>query len=67
MNKTDWIMWDNFRKANSNKISAEEYKMLCTLHSIYFKHQYYEPCTCSKKTINSWISQLNEIHENGFK
>jgi len=67
MNKEDFDAWAVFRSNVSNKIQPKEYKLLCTLHAKYFKHTYYEPCTCSAKTINTWISQLNGIHDNGVK
>lgn len=67
MSKEHYDAWTEFRKNTSNKIQVEEYKLLCTLHSVYFKHQYYEPCTCSTKTINTWVSQLNVVHDNGYR
>jgi hypothetical protein len=36
------------------------------LHSEYYKHKFYEPCTCSPKTINKWIKELNVIWDNGY-
>lgn len=67
MNKKDWDDWSVFRQNTSNTIEAKEYKLLCRLHSVYFKHTYYEPCSCSKKTINTWIAQLNGVHDNGHQ
>tara|TARA_R100001443_G_scaffold67364_1_gene76157 strand:- start:2231 stop:2449 length:219 start_codon:yes stop_codon:yes gene_type:complete len=66
MSKEDFQSWKLFRISTSNKIQVKEFKTLCQLHSKYFQHQYYEPCTCSKKTINDWIAQLNAIHDNGY-
>jgi len=66
MNKEDYDAWSEFRKNTSNKIEVPEYKLLCSLHAKYFKHQYFEPCTCSSKTINTWVSQLNGVHDNGY-
>ena len=40
--------------------------IIAVLHSRLFKHQFYTPCTCSAKTWNQWIAQLNDIYDNGY-
>jgi hypothetical protein len=52
-----------FTKGNQDFVT----KLLAGLHAKYFDHQYYMPCTCSSRTWQEWIDQLNEIHKNGFK
>ena len=61
MNRKNYFIWQDFRKSKRTTISNEEFEMIAKLHSIYFKHQYYLPCTCSPKTIILWIKQLNEV------
>jgi len=61
MNRKNYFIWQDFRKSKRTTISNEEFEMIAKLHSIYFKHQYYLPCTCSPKTIILWIKQLNEL------
>tara|TARA_B100000900_G_scaffold350883_1_gene317679 strand:+ start:24077 stop:24292 length:216 start_codon:yes stop_codon:yes gene_type:complete len=52
-----------FTKGNQERVT----RFLAQLHSKYFNHQYYIPCTCSSKTWQEWIDQLNVIHKNGFE
>ena len=61
MNRKNYFIWQDFRKSKRTTISNEEFEMIAKLHSIYFKHQFYLPCTCSPKTIILWIKQLNEL------
>jgi len=64
--KADYKDWEKFRlDSNNNTISAEEFTLVCELHSKYYKHTFYKPCTCSPKTINKWIKDLNIIWDNG--
>ena len=65
MSKLHYEEWTKFLDSNSNKLNKQEQELLARLHSIYFKHSYYLPCTCSGKTYNSWIQQLNVIYKNG--
>jgi hypothetical protein len=65
MSKLHYEEWTKFLDSNSNKLNKQEQELLARLHSIYFKHSYYLPCTCSSKTYNNWIQQLNVIYKNG--
>ena len=65
--KEDRIDWGEFRLGNKQHISAIEFELVCQLHSKYYKHSFYKPCTCSPKTINRWIKDLNIIWDNGNK
>ena len=66
-NKLDYAKWENFRMGTKQHLSAQEFELVCQLHSIYYKHNYYKPCTCSPKTIKQWIKDLNVIWNNGVK
>ena len=57
--------WTAFLANDKNTLTKGEQETLARLHSIYFKHSYYLPCTCSPKTYNTWIQQLNVIYKNG--
>tara|TARA_B110000459_G_C16601527_1_gene491288 strand:+ start:1160 stop:1378 length:219 start_codon:yes stop_codon:yes gene_type:complete len=59
--------WEQFRMGTKSHLSAIEFEMVCQLHSKYYKHSYYKPCTCSPKTIKKWIKDLNVIWDNGNK
>lgn len=61
MNREDYLNWEAFRKDPKTSITSEEYEMVSRLHSIYFKHKYFKPCTCNPKTIQTWIENLNEL------
>lgn len=63
MDKIDKKDWEKFRSSQKNVLSKEEFTMVCELHAKYFNHTFYKPCTCSPKTIKSWIAQLNDIYE----
>lgn len=63
MDKLDKLDWEKFRSSPKNSLSKEEFTLVCELHAKYFKHTFYKPCTCSPKTIKSWIAQLNDIYE----
>jgi len=64
MDKIDQKDWLKFRANTKSKISQIEYNMVCEMHSKYFKHKFYKPCTCNPNTINQWIAQLNDLYEN---
>lgn len=63
MDKIDKKDWEKFRTNTKNVLSKKEFTMVCELHAKYFNHTFYKPCTCSPKTIKSWIAQLNDIYE----
>lgn len=65
MNDADYQDWTKFRSNTSSKLRKGEYELICQLHAKYYKHSYYKPCTCSPRTINKWIAQLNDIYAKG--
>tara|TARA_R100000908_G_scaffold65158_1_gene52337 strand:- start:201 stop:410 length:210 start_codon:yes stop_codon:yes gene_type:complete len=64
-NKNDFKKWEEFRLSERSTITRAEFKLVCDLHAKYYSHKYYEPCTCSPKTINQWISDLNVVWNYG--
>jgi|TARA_R110000803_G_scaffold94285_1_gene161874 hypothetical protein len=66
-NKDDYKTWEAFRISKSDTILRAEYQMVCLLHSQYYNHAYYEPCTCNPKIINKWIKDLNIVWDNELK
>tara|TARA_E500000318_G_scaffold105680_1_gene112857 strand:+ start:3218 stop:3433 length:216 start_codon:yes stop_codon:yes gene_type:complete len=55
-----------FEKIKNNaKLDAYAQDVIATLHAKYFRHSYYKPCTCSGKTWQQWISQLNDLYDQG--
>jgi hypothetical protein len=63
--ETDFKLWTVFRMGTKQHISAKEFELVCKLHAKYYKHRFYKPCTCSPKTVNRWIKDLNVIWDNG--
>lgn len=63
MEKVDRLDWYNFTNSLSNKITQQQFELICQLHAKYYNHRYYKPCTCNPKTIKTWIAQLNDIYE----
>lgn len=63
MEKLDRIDWEQFRADVTNKLSEDQFNLVCALHAKYYKHSFYKPCTCSPKTIKTWIAQLNDIYD----
>ena len=64
-NKEEYDNWTEFKAANGNSINRQEQELIARLHSKYYKHSYYLPCTCTPKTYIAWIKQLNDIYANG--
>ena len=55
----DKIIWQEAKQRITTKMSNSDFKLMCTLHSKYFNHKYYEPCTCNKRILRDWIQQLD--------
>jgi hypothetical protein len=62
--KKDYEKWKAFRMGTKSHLSRTEFEMVSKLHSKYYKHSFYLPCTCSPKTIKQWIIDLNKIWDN---
>ena len=63
----DRIDWMKFRSDKKQHLDSSEYELICQLHSKYYGHKFYKPCTCNPKTIVKWIKDLNKIWDNGDK
>ena len=63
--KDDYIKWKEFRESKRD-ITKAEFKLLCNLHSKYFKHPIHYPCSCAIPTIKRWRNQLNTVYLNGY-
>jgi len=64
-NKDDYQDWEAFisKPGDLNKI---EFKMVCRLHSRYYKHPIHYPCPCNKHTVQRYINDLSSIFKNGY-
>ena len=63
MSSEDFLDWTKFRGNESDRLEKKEIDLLVHLHAKYFNHKVKYPCTCSPKTYNAWIKDLNKIYE----
>ena len=64
MEQQDRIEWEQFKKEVRGKLTQPQYKLLCRLHSKYYNHTYYEPCSCRPKELVRWIADIDRIYNN---
>jgi hypothetical protein len=59
--------YENYSEVREKKkLDADTQEVIAYLHAKYFKHSFYKPCTCSGKTWQMWVAQLNDIYERGY-
>ena len=61
----DFKKWGIFRKSKRITLSPKEFDMVCQLHALWKRHNYYKPYTCNPRVIKNWITDLNTIWKNG--
>lgn len=61
MEKLDKKDWQTFRSRVSDRVTREEVELIAKLHAKYFNHKYKVPCSCSPKTLQQWINDLNTL------
>lgn len=62
------LEYDTYTKIRTEKkLSETNAKYIAHLHSKYFNHQLYIPCSCSVSTWNDWIGNLNSMYDNGHQ
>ncbi len=59
IDKKDWL---KFLGNTTKNLSKEEVLLVSELHAKYFKHKLQIPCSCSPKTIQGWIYDINKIY-----
>jgi len=62
MNKKDKEAWIDFKATVTSKLNQKQFKLLCDLHAKYYKHRYYEPCSCRPKEIRMWIADIERLY-----
>ena len=67
LNKKEYDRWTEFKSVNSSSIQKEEQVLIAKIHSKYFIHDYYIPCSCTPRQWNQWISDINTIYDNGYR
>tara|TARA_R110001599_G_scaffold86923_1_gene232618 strand:+ start:519 stop:737 length:219 start_codon:yes stop_codon:yes gene_type:complete len=61
MDRKDWFDWQDFRANPKNTLEHKEFELVCLLHSKYFSHRYYLPCTCKPEPTVTWIKELQDL------
>lgn len=62
MNKQERKDWLDFKENVTSKLNQPQFKLLCKLHAKYYKHKYYEPCSCRPKEITMWIADVDRLY-----
>jgi len=62
MVKEDIILWGKFKEDVKDRLTKEQYKLLCRLHAQLFNHKYYEPCNCAPQKLVGWIKDIDKIY-----
>tara|TARA_Y100000389_G_scaffold147165_1_gene146032 strand:+ start:4813 stop:5034 length:222 start_codon:yes stop_codon:yes gene_type:complete len=65
MTKREYNLYKSVRE--NKKLTPAAQDVIAELHSKYYNHQFFKPCSCSGKTWKQWIAQLNDIWDNGYK
>tara|TARA_B000000532_G_C18782045_1_gene368740 strand:- start:212 stop:427 length:216 start_codon:yes stop_codon:yes gene_type:complete len=55
--------WKKFKKNYDGvRLNNTDFEFLCKLHSVYFNHSYYKPCSCNGgKTIKGWAKDIDQL------
>lgn len=57
--KLDKKTWEETRARITTKMQHDDFIIMCQLHSKYYEHKYYVPCTCNKRLLRKWIKELD--------
>jgi hypothetical protein len=63
MVEKDRLDWYNFLAKVNHSLNRNQFQLVCELHSKYFKHKFYKPCTCNPKVIKQWISDITKLYD----
>jgi len=63
MEKIDKDKWKQFKAEVKSKLTQDQYKLLCELHSRYYNHKYHEPCSCNPARLVQWIADIDKIYD----
>lgn len=62
MNEQEKQAWIDFKSKVTTKLNQKQFKLLCELHAKFYKHKYYEPCSCRPKEIRMWIADIDRLY-----
>lgn len=63
MVEPDRLDWYRFKSEVKHSLNQKQFKLVCELHSKYFNHKFYKPCTCNPAVIKEWIAQIDKLYE----
>lgn len=55
--------WEVFKAELTGTLTQPQYRLICKLHSIYYKHKYTEPCSCNGKLFLKWIADIDKVYD----
>jgi hypothetical protein len=61
-----WVVkkiWGEDCGCDQRREDWNDIDLLCRLHSKYYNHKYYEPCSCSPKRLLQWIADIDKIYD----
>tara|TARA_R100000781_G_scaffold105953_1_gene69841 strand:+ start:33 stop:263 length:231 start_codon:yes stop_codon:yes gene_type:complete len=62
MTNDDANKWLNYKNNYKVQPTDDQIDLIVQLHAKYFNHNEYYPCTCTPKTWNQWIAQLDTVY-----
>jgi len=64
MEQVDKKDWQRFKEEYTQKLTLQQYKLVCKLHSKYFNHKYTEPClSCNTQKFLQWIDEIDKLYD----
>ena len=63
MEQVDKLLWKQYKAEATNKVTQQQFKLICRLHAKYMEHKYIEPCSCNQKQIKRWIADIDLKYE----
>lgn len=60
----DRIWFRNFKTNYKNELKKTDLEQIASLHSVYFGHSFYKPCTCNQNgrdEIKRWVQELDKL------
>jgi hypothetical protein len=67
LNKKEYDQWTKFKSVKNSQINKQEQELIASIHSKYFFHTFFLPCSCTPRQWNQWISDINTLYDYGYR
>jgi hypothetical protein len=67
LNKKEFDQWTKFKSIKNSQINKQEQELIASLHSKYYFHTFYLPCSCTPRQWNQWIKDINTLYDDGYR